>query len=136
MKTTETTAVEAIEAVKATTAIPTVKKAVKSTKPAKKAAKKIAAVKPAKKAAKKVAAVKQTVTERASSTFKLTAKKFDAESFGAGQRAAIAYSLIQTCRLNDVDPQAWLADVLARIAEYPIGKLSDLLPWNWQPRQA
>jgi transposase len=53
-----------------------------------------------------------------------------------GQRAAIAYSLIQTCRLNDVDPQAWLADVLARIAEYPIGKLSDLLPWNWQPRQA
>ena len=53
-----------------------------------------------------------------------------------GQRAAIVYSLIQTCRLNDVDAQAWLADVLARIAEHPISKLSDLLPWNWQPRQA
>ncbi len=49
-----------------------------------------------------------------------------------GQRAAIVYSLIQTCRLNDVDPQAWLADVLARIAEHPTSKLADLLPWNWQ----
>ena len=53
-----------------------------------------------------------------------------------GQRAAIVYSLIQTCRLNDVDPQAWLADVLARIAEHSISKLADLLPWNWQPRRA
>ena len=53
-----------------------------------------------------------------------------------GQRAAIVYSLIQTCKLNDVDPQAWLADVLGRVAEHPISKLADLLPWNWQPRQA
>lgn len=53
-----------------------------------------------------------------------------------GQRAAIVYSLIQTCRLNDVDPQAWLADVLARIAECPVSRLADLLPWNWQPRRA
>ncbi|WP_354491961.1 IS66 family transposase [Novosphingobium sp. 1529] len=50
-----------------------------------------------------------------------------------GQRAAIIYSLIQTCRLNDVDPQAWLADVLARIAECPVSRLADLLPWNWRP---
>jgi transposase len=49
-----------------------------------------------------------------------------------GQRAAIVYSLIQTARLNDVDPQAWLADVLARIAECPVSRLQDLLPWNWQ----
>lgn len=49
-----------------------------------------------------------------------------------GQRAAVAYSLIQTCRLNDVDPQAWLADVLARIAEHPISRLDELLPWNWK----
>ena len=48
-----------------------------------------------------------------------------------GQRAAIVFSLIQTCRLNDVDPQAWLADVLARIADYPISRLDELLPWNW-----
>lgn len=49
-----------------------------------------------------------------------------------GQRAAVAYSLIQTCRLNDVDPQAWLADVLARIADHPVSRLDQLLPWNWR----
>ena len=49
-----------------------------------------------------------------------------------GQRAAIVYSLIQTCRLNDVDPQAWLADILARIADHPINRLGELLPWNWR----
>jgi transposase len=48
-----------------------------------------------------------------------------------GQRAAAMYSLIVTCKLNDVDPQAWLADVLARIAEHPAHKLDELLPWNW-----
>ena len=42
-------------------------------------------------------------------------------------------TLIQTAKLNDVDPQAWLADVLARIAEHPIHRLDDLLPWNWCP---
>jgi transposase len=49
-----------------------------------------------------------------------------------GQRAAAMYSLIVTCKLNNVDPQAWLADVLARIAEHPSQKLDALLPWNWQ----
>ena len=49
-----------------------------------------------------------------------------------GQRAAILYTLIQTARLNDVDPQAWLADVLARIADHPAGRIDDLLPWNWR----
>jgi hypothetical protein len=52
-----------------------------------------------------------------------------------GQRAAVLYTLIQTARLNDVDSQAWLADVLAQIADFPIGKLGDLLPWNWRVRQ-
>lgn len=52
-----------------------------------------------------------------------------------GQRAAVAYSLIQTCRLNDVDPQAWLADVLARIANHPVSRLDELLPWNWRTAQ-
>ena len=42
------------------------------------------------------------------------------------------YTLIETAKLNDVDPQAWLADVLARIAEHQINDLDDLLPWNWQ----
>jgi transposase len=49
-----------------------------------------------------------------------------------GQRAAVAYSLIQTCRLNDVDPQAWMAEVLARIADHPVSRLDELLPWNWR----
>ncbi len=53
-----------------------------------------------------------------------------------GQRAAAMYSLIVTAKLNDIDPQAWLADVLARIAEHPASQLDDLLPWNWRPKQA
>ena len=48
-----------------------------------------------------------------------------------GQRAAFMYSLIVTAKLNDVDPQAWLADVLARIADHPSYQLDDLLPWHW-----
>ena len=39
--------------------------------------------------------------------------------------------LIETAKLNDVDPQAWLADVLARIADHPAKRITDLLPWNW-----
>ncbi len=42
-------------------------------------------------------------------------------------------TLITSAKLNDVDPQAWLADVLARVADTPITKLEQLLPWNWQP---
>ena len=53
-----------------------------------------------------------------------------------GQRAAVLYSLIVTAKMNDVDPQAWLADVLARIAEHPAHKIDELLPWNWRPRSA
>jgi transposase len=48
-----------------------------------------------------------------------------------GQRASTMYSLIVTCKLNGIDPQAWLADVLARIAEHPVQRLDELLPWNW-----
>src|SRR6059058_155668 len=49
-----------------------------------------------------------------------------------GERAAVMYSLIVTAKMNNVDPQAWLADVLARIAEHPVQRLDDLLPWNWR----
>jgi hypothetical protein len=48
-----------------------------------------------------------------------------------GERAAVMYTLIQTARLNDVDPQAWLADVLARINDHKITDLAALLPWHW-----
>ncbi len=53
-----------------------------------------------------------------------------------GQRAAMIYSLITTCKMNDVDPQAWLADVLARIADHPAHRIDALLPWNWNARAA
>lgn len=48
-----------------------------------------------------------------------------------GRRAATLYTLIATAKLNDVDPQAWLADVLARMLDYPAKRIGDLLPWNW-----
>ena len=52
-----------------------------------------------------------------------------------GRRAAAMYTLIGTAKLNDVDPQAWLANVLARIAGTPQSRLYELLPWNWQDSQ-
>jgi hypothetical protein len=45
------------------------------------------------------------------------------------------YSLIVTAKMNDIDPQAWLADVLARIAGHPANALDELLPWNWRPAE-
>jgi transposase len=48
-----------------------------------------------------------------------------------GDRAALMYTLIVTAKLNGVDPQAWLAHVLARIADTPHSAVPDLLPWNW-----
>jgi hypothetical protein len=49
------------------------------------------------------------------------------------ERAAVMYTLIQTAKLNDVDPQAWLAHVLAQIADTQQTRLAELLPWNWAP---
>jgi hypothetical protein len=49
-----------------------------------------------------------------------------------GQRAAAMYSLIVSAKMNDIDPQAWLADVLARIAGHPASRIDELLPWNWR----
>ena len=53
-----------------------------------------------------------------------------------GRSAAIAYTLIETAKLNAVDPQAWLTDVLAQIADHPINKIDQLLPWTWAANQA
>ena len=55
----------------------------------------------------------------------------DVASDRGGERAAVMLTLIQTAKLNDVDPRAWLADVLARINDHNIHRLDDLLPWNW-----
>ena len=52
-----------------------------------------------------------------------------------GRRAAAMYTLIQTAKLNDVDPRAWLADVLARLPGHPASRIDELLPWNWQNLQ-
>ncbi|RUW59450.1 transposase, partial [Mesorhizobium sp. M4B.F.Ca.ET.049.02.1.2] len=49
-----------------------------------------------------------------------------------GQRAAVLYSLIVSAKMNDIDPQAWLADILARIAAHRAQRIDDLLPWNWR----
>ena len=53
-------------------------------------------------------------------------------SDSGGHRAAAMFTLIETCKLNGVDPRAWLADVLARIADHPAKQIANLLPWNWK----
>jgi transposase len=58
-----------------------------------------------------------------------------AGSDAGGRRAAIMYTLIETAKLNDVDPEAWLTDVIARIADHPINRIDDLAPWNWRPEK-
>ena len=47
-----------------------------------------------------------------------------------GKSAAIAYTLIETTKLNSINPDAWLADTLARIADHKINRINELLPWN------
>jgi len=54
-------------------------------------------------------------------------------SDAGGERAAAIYSLIETAKLNDVNPQAWLTGVLTRIADHPINKIEDLLTWKFDP---
>jgi transposase len=49
-----------------------------------------------------------------------------------GDRAAFIYTLIVTAKMNDVDPQAWLADILARLPDMPVSRVQELLPWNWK----
>ncbi|MGN7734644.1 IS66 family transposase [Ensifer sp. 22564] len=72
--------------------------------------------------------------ERALRGFALGRKSWlFAGSDRGADRAAFMATLLMTAKLNDIDPQAWLADVLARIADTPITKLQQLLPWNWQP---
>ena len=57
-------------------------------------------------------------------------------SDSGGRRAAAIYTLIETCTLNGVNARAWLADVLARIADHPAKRITELLPWNWKAAQA
>jgi transposase len=75
--------------------------------------------------------------ERALRGFALGRKSwlFAGSKLGA-DRAAAMTTLIMTAKLNDVDPLAWLADVLARIADIPQSRLHELLPWNWNTGEA
>jgi transposase len=57
-------------------------------------------------------------------------------SDSGGQRAAVMYTLIGSAKLSDVDPKAWLADVLSRIADHPARRIAALLPWNWKADRA
>jgi hypothetical protein len=53
-------------------------------------------------------------------------------SDAGGERAAVIYTVLQSAKLNGLDPEAYLADVIDRMAkEHPINRLSELLPWNW-----
>ena len=50
-----------------------------------------------------------------------------------GRAAAVAYSLIETCKLHGVEPYAYLADVLRRLPAHPINRVAELLPFRWKP---
>jgi transposase len=54
-------------------------------------------------------------------------------SDSGGERAAAFYTLVRTARLNGIEPEGWLTDVIARIGSHPINRLAELLPWNWSP---
>jgi transposase len=57
-------------------------------------------------------------------------------SDAGGRRAAAIYSLIESAKLNRLNPQHYLTDLLARIADHPARRIAELLPWNWQPLDA
>ena len=52
-------------------------------------------------------------------------------SDAGGLRAACFYTIIETCRMNDINPQAYLSDVIGRIADHPIHQIDALPPWRW-----
>ncbi len=83
------------------------------------------------------ACLSNNAAERALRGFALGRKSWlFAGSDQGTERAAEIATLIATAKLNDVDPQAWLADVLARIASMPQSRLAELLPWNWRAEMA
>jgi transposase len=57
-------------------------------------------------------------------------------SDSGGERAAVFFTLIQSCKLNGVNPEAYLADLVGRISDHPASRLDELLPWNWAPAVA
>jgi transposase len=73
--------------------------------------------------------------ERAARSAKLGRKNYlILGSEAGGKSAAIAYTLIETCKMNDVNPEAWLAWVLECILDHPVNRIQDLLPWAYQAK--
>jgi transposase len=66
----------------------------------------------------------------------IRATKWFAGSDAGGRRAAAIYSMIESAKLNHLNPQRYLADLLTRIADHPARRIAELLPWNWQPLDA
>ncbi len=54
------------------------------------------------------------------------------EQIKGGDASALFYSLVETCRLNGVEPETWFTDVIERIGNHPINRIDELLPWKWQ----
>jgi hypothetical protein len=81
-------------------------------------------------------AIDNNVAERALRGIAITHKNFlFLDSEVGGERAAILYTVLETAKLNGLDPQTWFADVIARMAaDYPSSHLAQLLPWNWKPQ--
>jgi transposase len=72
--------------------------------------------------------------ERAIRPLALTRKNYlFAGADSGGTRAAAMYTLIETAKMNGLDPEAYLRDIIARIADHPINRIAELLPWNWRP---
>jgi hypothetical protein len=77
--------------------------------------------------------IDNNLAERALCTIAITRKNFlFLGSEAGGDRAAIIYTVLQTAKLNGLDPEAYLADIIDRMAKgHPANRLAELLPWNW-----
>ena len=81
--------------------------------------------------AQEILEIDNNTAERAMRAIALGRKNYlDVGSSAGGRAAAVAYTLIETAKLNGVDPQTWLADTIARIPDYKITRVNDLLPWK------